>query len=155
METQFRLNWAVLVEEAKQRRKSLKITQKRLALLAKVSTPTVSRFENEEKDIQLSSALRILTILGLVDKRNLSFVDSNPYHDAHREIVFFNGTDSGKKVLCGITQEALDDHYSPLEMDPIKKFFLHHSEIAQIARRKYITNTFEQDQTILIRTTDF
>lgn len=155
METQLRLNWAVLVEEAKQRRKSLKITQKRLALLAEVSTPTVSRFENEEKDIQLSSALRILKILGLLDLRNLSFVASNPYYDAHREIVFFNSRDSEKRILCGITREALDDHYAPLNMDLLKKFSLHQLEIEQIARRKYITNTLEQDQTILIRTTDF
>lgn len=154
METQLRLNWTILVEEAKQRRKSLKITQKRLAMMAEVSTPTVSRFENEQKDIQLSSALRILKVLGLIDQRNLSFVEANPYYDIHREIVFFNALDAEKKILCGITKEALDDHYPPLTMDPVRKWSQHHIEIEQKARRKYIANALEQNGIILIKTTD-
>ena len=37
----------------------MKLTQKELAALANVSTPTVSRFELAAKDVQLSSALAI------------------------------------------------------------------------------------------------
>jgi len=51
----FSLNWSVLVEEAIQRRKLLNMTQRQLASLAKVSAPTVSRFEQNAKDIQLST----------------------------------------------------------------------------------------------------
>lgn len=68
MERQFCLNWKVIVAEAKMRRKSLRLTQVRLAQLAGVSTPTLSRFENNEKDIQLSTVLRILTVLGMTDR---------------------------------------------------------------------------------------
>ncbi len=73
MERQFQINWPALVEEAKQRRKAERLTQKQLALLAGVSTPTLSRFENGEKDIQLSSVMVILTTLGMVDQRKLVF----------------------------------------------------------------------------------
>jgi DNA-binding XRE family transcriptional regulator len=45
MERQFRINWPAIVEEAKQRRKSQKLTQQRLGELAGVSTPTISHFE--------------------------------------------------------------------------------------------------------------
>ena len=71
MEREFRLNWPLLVEEAVRRRHGLNLTQKQLAALAKVSTPTISRFEQNDKDIQLSSALAILDVLGMTEKRTL------------------------------------------------------------------------------------
>ena len=52
MERKFQLNWPVFVEEAVRRRRGMKLTQKQLAALAKVSTPTVSRFENNEKVVE-------------------------------------------------------------------------------------------------------
>lgn len=67
MERQFQLNWTALVEEAIKRRKALGLTQQRLAVLANISTPTVSRFENHKEDIQLSSILAILKVLGMLD----------------------------------------------------------------------------------------
>ena len=68
MERNIRLNWKLLVEEAIRRRKERKISQRRLAAIADVSQPTVSRFERREDDIQLSSAIKILDVLGLVKK---------------------------------------------------------------------------------------
>ena len=43
------------------------MTQLRLAALAKVSRSTVVRFESNIRDIQLSSALRILSVLDMVE----------------------------------------------------------------------------------------
>ena len=68
MERNIRLNWNLLVEEAIRRRKERKISQRRLAAIAEVSQPTISRFEQRKDDIQLSSAIKILSILGLVEK---------------------------------------------------------------------------------------
>ena len=68
MERNIRLNWNLLVEEAIKRRKERKISQRRLAAIAEVSQPTVSRFEQRKDDIQLSSAIKILSVLGLVEK---------------------------------------------------------------------------------------
>lgn len=68
MERDIRLNWQLLVEEAIRRRKEQKISQRRMAAIAGVSQPTVSRFEQQQKNIQLSSAMKILDVLGLVEK---------------------------------------------------------------------------------------
>ncbi len=68
MERDIRLNWNLLVEEAIKRRKEQKISQRHLAAIADVSQPTVSRFELRRKDIQLSSAFKILETLGLLSK---------------------------------------------------------------------------------------
>ena len=62
MERQFQLNWDAFVEEAIRRRRALKMTQKQLALIANISLPTLSRFEQNSKDIQLSTALHILGV---------------------------------------------------------------------------------------------
>lgn len=45
------------------------MTQLRLAALAKVSRSTVVRFEANSGDIQLSSALRILSVVDMVDRK--------------------------------------------------------------------------------------
>jgi predicted transcriptional regulator len=68
MERNIRLNWNLLVEEAIRRRREQKISQRRLAAIADVSQPTVSRFEQRKENIQLSSAIKILDVLGLVEK---------------------------------------------------------------------------------------
>ena len=68
MERNIRLNWNLLVEEAIKRRKERKISQRRLAAIADVSQPTISRFEQRKEDIQLSSAIKILDVLGLVER---------------------------------------------------------------------------------------
>jgi len=68
MERNIQLNWRLLVEEAIKRRKEQKISQRRLAAIAGISQPTISRFEQQRDDIQLSSAMKILDVLGLVEK---------------------------------------------------------------------------------------
>ena len=68
MERNIRLNWNLLVKEAIKRRKERKISQRRLAIIAEVSQPTVSRFEQQKEDIQLSSAFKIFDVLGLIEK---------------------------------------------------------------------------------------
>ncbi len=78
MERDFRLNWDLLVKEAIKRRKERKISQHRLAAIADVSQPTVSRFEQQKQDIQLSSAMKILDVLGLLEKSGSSFANFEP-----------------------------------------------------------------------------
>src|ERR1700757_1840025 len=108
MERQFQINWPLFVEEAVRRRRGMKLTQKQLGALAKVSTPTVSRFENNEKDVQLSSMLAILEVLGMTDRRNLVFTDEAFGRDAGDAITFW-GQDGETRVRCRVSREALDD----------------------------------------------
>jgi len=66
MERNLRLDWKSLVEEAVRRRKEQKLTQKKLAVLAGVSGPTVNAFEQQKTSITLDSALKIFRCLGMV-----------------------------------------------------------------------------------------
>jgi len=65
MERNIRLDWQSLVEEAVKRRKEQKLTQKQLAVLAGVSSPTLNSFEQGRTSITLETALKILRCLGL------------------------------------------------------------------------------------------
>ncbi|NGZ95013.1 MAG: hypothetical protein CV089_02565 [Nitrospira sp. WS110] len=65
MERNLRLDWQSLVEEAVKRRKEQKLSQKKLAVLAGVSGPTINAFEQQRTSITLESALKILRCLGL------------------------------------------------------------------------------------------
>ena len=69
MERNLQINWELITQEARRRRKQRGMTQLRLAALAKVSRATVVRFELNRGDIQLSSALRILSVLDMVERK--------------------------------------------------------------------------------------
>lgn len=69
MERNIRLNWEAIVQGARRRRKERGLTQQHLAALANVGRSTVVRFENEKADITLSSVLRILGVLDMLDRK--------------------------------------------------------------------------------------
>ena len=128
------------------------MTQRQLASLAKVSAPTVSRFEQNAKDIQLSSALAILDGLGLIDRRTLVFTDPASSYAMSQGVTFW-GEDTDKRVRCRISREALDDHFSDGErLRPEAAFKKYRSAIEALARRKYLLGQREDDGTVLIRT---
>jgi transcriptional regulator with XRE-family HTH domain len=132
----------------------MKLTQRDLAALAKVSTPTVSRFEQAAKDLQLSSALAILDVLGMTDKRSLTFPDKEYSYDMGAGATFY-GQDGAERVCCRIAREALDDHYSENDrLRPPAAFEKHRDEIEALARRKYLRGQLESDKSVLIRTNE-
>jgi len=131
----------------------MKLTQRQLAALANVSTPTVSRFELAAKDVQLSSVLAILDVLGMTDKRTLVF-DEHATRDADDSFVF-SGNDGETRVRFRISREALDDHFSESDrLRPDAAFRKHRREIEGLARRKYLLGRKEPDGTVLIKTLD-
>jgi transcriptional regulator with XRE-family HTH domain len=133
----------------------MKLTQKQLASLAKVSTPTVSRFENAEKDLRLSSVVSLLDVLGMSDKRTLTFPDEERHCEAAHGAVAFWGQDGTQRVLCRISREALDDHFSEGDrLRPEATFDKHRQRIEALARRKYLCGRHESDGSVLIRTGD-
>ena len=66
MERDIQLDWSSLVNAAIQRRKQQRLTQKDLAIIAKVSKPTVIKFEKQGGNITLDAAFAILRALGLL-----------------------------------------------------------------------------------------
>lgn len=69
MERNVRLNWEVIVRQARERRKERGLTQQHLAALANVGRSTLNRFENQSGDVTLSSVLRILGVLDMLDRK--------------------------------------------------------------------------------------
>ena len=65
MERNIQKHWQKIIAEIKQVRKDQKISQKRLAAITGISTQTISRFEQAEEDIQLSTVLKILDAFGM------------------------------------------------------------------------------------------
>ena len=132
----------------------MNLTQKQLASLAKVSTPTISRFEQDDSNLQLSSVLSILGVLGMTDKRELVFTDDSGARDDSGAIVFW-GQDGETRVRCRISREALDDHFSDGDkLRPDAAFKKYSKEIEALARRKYLAGQREPDGSVLIRTND-
>jgi transcriptional regulator with XRE-family HTH domain len=133
----------------------MKLTQRELAALANVSTPTVSRFELAAKDVQLSSALAILDVLGMTDKRTLVFPDKEYSYDTSAGVTFW-GQDGTTRVRCRISREALDDHFSDNDrLRPKAAFEKHRDSIEALARRKYLRGQLESDKSVIIHTTEF
>lgn len=125
-----------------------------MATFAKVSTPTISRFENGAKDIQLSSVLSILEVLGMVNQRRLDFPTATAKYLADKKAVHFLGQDGDKQIICEISREALDDHFDGYEKDPVKVFTDNRPAIEHEARRKYINGQIEAEGMILIKSED-
>ena len=130
------------------------MTQKRLATLAGVSTPTVSRFESGAKDIQLSSVTAILAVLGMVDERKLAFPNAASRYDSIHMVVLFTGEDDKRTVLCAISHEALADHFDGEIRNPVKVFQANRAYIEYEAQRKYLAGRLEPDGSVLIKTED-
>ena len=154
MERQFCINWLATVEEARQRRKTQGLTQARLATIAGVSTPSVSRFERGEKDIQLSTIMRILTVLGMVDLRNFIFPEPNERFDSAQNRVIFTGREGDRPITCAITHDALNDYFEGVGHDPLKTFQINRQAIEHVARRKYLAGGHAPDGSILLSSAD-
>jgi transcriptional regulator with XRE-family HTH domain len=69
MERNVHLNWDVIARQARKRRKERGLTQQHLAALANVGRSTLNRFENQKGDVTLSSVLRILGVLDMLDRK--------------------------------------------------------------------------------------
>jgi len=98
--------------------------------------------------------LAILEVLGMIDKRNLTFTDQEFQSDAGDAIVFW-GEERKKRVRCRISREALDDHFSNRDrLRPEAAFKKYRRDIEALARRKYLSGQLEPDGSLLIRTSD-
>lgn len=130
--------------------------------MAGVSTPTVSRFENGEEDIQLSSVKKILGALGMINKNEklLTFPDELEFGTPPRiaGVVFWGQDAQQNHIRCRITEEAVDDYFGSKGLtskaDRIKICQKNKGVITYIARRKFLLNQLE-DGDVVIQFQDF
>lgn len=90
----------------------------------------------------------------MLDKRILSFADSQAHYDSRHMVVRFDGKNGDVRVGCAITLEALEDHFDAGSKDPVKAFHASRERIEHEARRKYLAGRLELDGSVLIRTAD-
>lgn len=75
MERNIQKHWQQIVTQIKQVRKDQKISQRRLSAITGISTQTISRLEQGQEDIQVSTILKILDAFGM--SLELSFRNQN------------------------------------------------------------------------------
>jgi transcriptional regulator with XRE-family HTH domain len=153
MEQNLSFNWTALVEEARQRRKKINLTQAKLSMLAGVSTPTISNFENGNENVQVSSILKIFSVLGMINNRNLIFIDKKGALDFSKDTVVFFGIDGSKNIKCQISREGLEDYFDDSN-NPVETFRKNRKRIEYEAKKKYLANKLEADGSILVKTED-
>jgi len=122
MERNLRLDWQGIVDEAKRRRKARGLTQQHLAALAKVGRSTLVRFENEKADITLSSALRILGVLDMLDRKlegALLLRRNGSGAGSHFAVMFSPNVGGGAMEPKSFdNQESLDAFLAELDIAP-------------------------------------
>lgn len=159
IQNKYPINWTHVIQEAKATRLKERMNQEEVATLAGISIRIVSNFENN-KDVKLSSAIKILSILGLFDQRTLDFPDKEAYYISHRMAVMFwaIGSDPTRRVTqklkCEIPHIILCDPAKINGNNSIKIFKSKRCIIEQEARRKYLASEFEDDGSILISRDD-
>jgi hypothetical protein len=87
----------------------------------------------------------------------LQFDDRPARYDVVRDIVVFEGQAGPDSVRCGISGEALGDHFgadSPDKQDRIRKFRENRSTIEAIGRIKYLDWPIETAGEVLIKSSD-
>jgi transcriptional regulator with XRE-family HTH domain len=112
MEQNVRLNWEVIVRQARERRKERGLTQQHLAALADVGRSTLNRFENQKGDVTLSSVLRILGVLDMLDRKQEGTlrVKASETQSGAFDVTFtpnFGGDPRAAKTLA--SREALEE----------------------------------------------
>ena len=85
---------------------------------------------------------------------NIEF-NANEWYDHHRrKVVWFSAIIDEKCIDCGISIEALADHFGAFYDDPLPAFRTHRARIWEIATKLIDQRRFEADGTLLIRSTD-
>ena len=122
-----------------------------------MSTPTVSRFENGEKNIQLASALAILGALGMLERPAVEFPDKLERYDPDRLLILFPGLTADGEISCAVSGEALRDGFGARGLGKTAltaAFRAHRSEIEDLAERKFANRQREPDGSILVTSSD-
>jgi len=84
--------------------------------------------------------------------KRLCFHSGERWDDNH-QIVKFGAMMGTKQILCGISNEALADHFDG-DQDPIGAFRSNRAKIEAIAEKLIERGRFEENRMILIKTGD-
>ncbi len=95
-----------------------------------------------------------LSMAKLEKKIEIKFA-SNEWYDHHRrKVVWFTALVDSKRIDCGISIEALGDHFGAYYDDPLPAFRANRERIEAVATALIRQGRFENDGTLLIRSVD-
>lgn len=102
----------------------------------------------------MSSVLRILEKLGMVDERVLTFPEPRESYSEDELAVKFWGMDRETEIRCAIRRDVLMDRYRGDSKNLLKAFAANRAAIEHEARRKYLAGKLESSGSIVIRNDD-
>ena len=85
---------------------------------------------------------------------DIEFAADEWYDHHRRKVVWFTAIVDEKSIECGISIEALRDHFGAFYDDPLPAFRIHRERIQQTAAKLINQRRFEDDGTVLIRSAD-
>lgn len=74
--------------------------------------------------------------------------------DQQRWVVWFLAVIEGRQITCGVSYQALRDHFDADFYEPMSAFLAHRSAIEQVTARFIAQSQFEDDDTVLMRSQD-
>ncbi len=85
---------------------------------------------------------------------NIEFASDEWYDHHRRKVVWFSAVVDDKCIDCGVSIEALADHFGAYHDDPLPAFRTHRERIQATATRLIMQGRFEDEGKILIRSAD-
>ena len=89
-----------------------------------------------------------------MDDQNIEFTADEWYDHHRRKVVWFSAIVDEKCIDCGVSIEALRDHFGAFVDDPLPAFRSNRARIQAAATKLITQRRFEDDGTIIIRSTD-
>ena len=89
-----------------------------------------------------------------MQNRNIEFMADEWYDHHRRKVVWFSAIVDDKCIDCGISIEALRDHFGAYYDDPLPVFRTNRASIQATAAKLITARRFEDDGKILIRSAD-
>ena len=89
-----------------------------------------------------------------MNEMNIEF-NADEWYDHHRrKVVWFSAIVDEKTIDCGVSIDALCDHFGAYYDDPLPVFRNHREPIQAAAAKLILQRRFEDDGTILVRSAD-
>jgi hypothetical protein len=80
---------------------------------------------------------------------------TDEWYDPHRrQVVWFTALADRKRIDCGISIEALGDHFGGYQDDPLPVFRANRAHVEAVAAALIMAGRFEKDGTVLIKRAD-
>jgi hypothetical protein len=89
-----------------------------------------------------------------MEESTIDFTAGEWFEAHRRKVVWFKAIIDEKCIDCGVSLEALRDHFGAPFDDPLPAFRSHRARIEQTATKLIMQRRFEDDGTVVVRSAD-